>query len=128
MKRDFDLIRKILLAIEEHTEDTAIQNLTIEGYNREQIAYHVQLIFEAGLVKGDILFGLGSVKPRGYSITQMTWAGHDFLDACRDESRWAKAKEIFSHMDGVTFDVAKGVLVHLMTTGISQVLPNLPLH
>lgn len=122
MKRDFDLIRKILLAIEEHTEDTAIQNLTIDGYNHEQITYQMYLIHDAGLVEGEISFGNGTVTPCEYYILRMTWAGRDFLNACRDEGRWVESKEIFGKQGGVTFDVAKEILVSLMTTAAKQII------
>jgi hypothetical protein len=36
MKRDMDLVREILVQIEEHEHGMAPRNLTIEGYYSEQ--------------------------------------------------------------------------------------------
>ena len=38
MKRDMELCRKILFAIEEEYEDVAIYNLSIDGYTMKQVA------------------------------------------------------------------------------------------
>ena len=48
MKRDWDLCRKILLKIEEKYIDTAIMDLTIEEYSMEKVAYHCNIMHEAG--------------------------------------------------------------------------------
>lgn len=39
MKRDMDLVRLILLEIEDAYRSTAIYNLAIEGYDTETVAY-----------------------------------------------------------------------------------------
>ena len=50
MKRDMDLIRKIMLRIEEEYTSTAIFNLKVDGYTMEQIAIHCKMMYEAGLI------------------------------------------------------------------------------
>lgn len=40
MKRDMELVRLILLKIEEEYSSTAISNLNISGYDMETVAYH----------------------------------------------------------------------------------------
>jgi hypothetical protein len=126
MKRDMDLVRKILL-IAEDSPEWDIDNFEIDSFSKDQIAYHILLLKDAGLVEG-YLRQSDNAGILGYGISRLTWAGHDFLDASRDEGRWNQAKEIFSKMGGVTFDVAKEVLVRLMMMGVSQVLPNPPIH
>lgn len=51
MKRDMDLCRLILFKIEDEYRSTALFNLQIDGYDIETIAYHCDLLFEAGLIK-----------------------------------------------------------------------------
>jgi hypothetical protein len=118
-----DLIRKILFQIESYPSDDDIGSIELEEHSEEQIKYHVYLIHEAGLIRGHILYGLGTVAPQDYVIFGLTWAGHDFLDACRDESRWNKAKQMASRMGGsVTFDVMKSLLVQLMMSQIPALI------
>jgi hypothetical protein len=89
MKRDFELLRKLLLDIEGAEVD-------FSPYTAEQILYHKALLLEAGLAEGP--------KPRYSSrkfseipikviIRKLSWEGHDFIDAIRDEGRWQKAKD-----------------------------------
>jgi hypothetical protein len=123
MKRDLDLIREILLNIEAYNDNKPLTDLKIKEYPKEEIAYNVYLLENAGLIEGKIYFGLGTVLPEGYAIFRMTWAGHDFLEACRDESRWIQAKEIIKKLgEGVTFDVVKQILVHLLMDAVSTYL------
>jgi len=60
MKRDMDLIRKILLSIEDHEEDTDLtefNNLEKEGHSKSEIYYHIELLNEAGLIDATFLMG-----------------------------------------------------------------------
>jgi len=121
MKRDMDLIREILLKIESYNEDDPITDLNIQKYNKEEIGYNVYLIKNAGLIEGKIFFRSETIQPAGYAIFRMTWAGHDFLDACRDEDRWNQAKVIIKKLgEGVTFDVVKHILVRLLMDSVSM--------
>lgn len=52
MKRDMELCRKALLAIEDQYTDSSIVNLEVEGYDMATIAYHCGLLYDAGLIKG----------------------------------------------------------------------------
>lgn len=123
MKRDMDLIRKILFKIEEHDEDSEIHNLPIENYSSEKVTYHVYLLLDAKLIEGRILYGQGTVKPAGYVIYRMTWAGHEFLDACRDEGRWQKVNKIIAeNLKGASLSVINMLLEEIMR---SQAIPAL---
>jgi len=116
MKRDLDLIRKILLKIEDSTIDEALTNIRIEGYESDEIAYNLSLLKNAEFIEGEILYEMGSVIPSAYVIFGMTWDGHDFLDACRNEGIWVKAKEkIRTIGEEVPLDVIKAVLIDIMT-------------
>ena len=50
MKRDMELIRKILFKIEEEYVSTALFNLAIDGYEFNDVAYQCKLLYDAGLV------------------------------------------------------------------------------
>ncbi len=95
MKRDMDLVRLILLKIEDRYHSTAIYNLTIDGYDTETIAYHCKILNEAGLISdynaryaGDEIYVFG--------VGPLTWDGNDFLDKIRDDSQWKKVKDTIS--------------------------------
>ena len=48
MKRDMELIRKLVLALENEPTGYAPENLNIEGYTSEQVGYHAYLMIDAG--------------------------------------------------------------------------------
>ncbi len=89
MKRDMDLVRNILLAIEADPTGYPPEELEIEGYTKDQIGYHMLIMIEAGLLEGQEVTPMGASCPVGIP-TRMTWHGHEFLDACRDVTRWSE--------------------------------------
>ena len=114
MKRDMDLVRKILIVCADHPHGHAPQELKIEGYSEEQIGYHVYLMMQAGLVKGVDVSAMDSPSPEA-QVCSVTWAGHEFLEASRDEGLWSKAKQAAGSTGGMVLDVLKSVLVGLAT-------------
>jgi len=112
MKRDMDLVRKILLHVEEHDDF----QFTIEGYGEQEVAYHVRLLVEAELLHGVARTCLdGKIVLQDCGYTCLSWAGHEFLEASRDEGMWAKAKQATSSTGGMVLDVLKSVLIGLAT-------------
>ena len=88
MKRDMELIRKILLQIEEKCDGTGAYPLdSIEGYSYEQIVLHMDLIEEADLVNNVKKLMGGSVL-----VDRLTNKGYDFLENIKNEEVWEKTK------------------------------------
>ncbi len=108
MKRDMDLVRAILIAIERE-QNTSITNLQLDDYCGDgNENYHVVLMIDAGLIEGNIISSTGG---SAYIINGLTWEGHEFLDAARSESLWKKAKEIVVQRTGsLTIEALKIVL------------------
>jgi hypothetical protein len=105
MKRDIDLIRKLLKSIQDTPAGEKPNPLGFDEYGQATIYEHLILTIKAGLVEGQILG-----KPTQYEepiiIERLSWKGHDFLDSSEDESIWAKAKEtIIKPGVSFTFDL-----------------------
>jgi DNA-binding transcriptional ArsR family regulator len=111
MKRDLDLVRLILIGIEEQSTYGSQIDLQIEGYSHEQINYHVIIMDEAGLIRAE---ELKTSQPGRWKPLRLTWDGHELLEASRDETRWNKAKEIMATTGGFVFELAKPLLVGIM--------------
>lgn len=117
MKRDMELIRKILLAVEGSESAFAPDPLKIEGYTDEQITYHSFLLVNAGLVHGHISIEAGESLLA--LVEYPTWAGHEFLDAARDETRWRKVMaKVAEKGESVTIGVLEGLLVAAMKSAV----------
>jgi hypothetical protein len=105
MKRDLDLIRKLLLAMEAREHAFVQEELSIEDYTEEQIGFHVYLLGEAGLAKVGENTHILSKSPSALPL-HLTWAGYEFLEAAKDETLWGKAKEkVIKPAGGVAFGV-----------------------
>jgi len=52
MKREMDLIRQILLEVENIPAAIGFRNLEFEGKSQEEVSYHIALLDEARLVVG----------------------------------------------------------------------------
>ena len=118
MKRDMDLIRTILLQIEQQPFTDAWVELNVEGYAPEEITYHVILLAEAGLIEADDVSSGAKMK---WNPKRLTWQGCEFLDAARDNNRWNKAKLTMGKVGGFVFDIGKQVLVELIKSELRQI-------
>lgn len=109
MKRNLDLIRRILLDIETPDGGAAhhsgFGHLTARGYDPDAIQYHVQLMHDAGLIVADELV------PGQWWPERITWAGHEFLDLARDDTRWEHAKrDVDDQVGSAPFHVVRDLL------------------
>ena len=116
MKRDMDLARQIMLELEETPYGGDLLSINIDGRNDAEITYHVMLLAEAGLIEARNLSAYDGIR---WTPTRLTWQGHDFLDAAKNETIWQKAKKYVQDKGGaVTFEVLKAVLAQ---TALKQV-------
>jgi hypothetical protein len=110
MKRDMSLIRKILLWAIEQPQGYLTANPTLDDYSDEQIAYHVWLMQQAGLVYAIERKSFGLSSPHAI-ISSVTWEGHDFADSAKNDALWKKAVSIvLNEGQSFTFDLLKSWL------------------
>lgn len=88
MKRDMDLLRSILLKVEESDSPHGCQ-VRIPGYSYEQLYAHAKLAEDAHLIEAKF-----SLDLRNFHVLRLTFAGHEFLDEVRNDTRWEKAKAL----------------------------------
>ncbi|WP_257960388.1 DUF2513 domain-containing protein [Streptococcus oralis] len=122
MKRNMDLCRLILFKIEDEYKSTALSNLQIDGYDIEIIAYHCDLLFEAGLIKS-YKPTYASDKIYFFSVGALTWEGHDFLDKIRENTMWNRTKNrIKENALPMTLEVIKTIATSLINDQLSVYL------
>jgi Hypothetical protein (DUF2513) len=128
MKRDWDLLRWILNEAEAcpSGHPLLISNGAVYGGGHylldigersfEDVYEHVLLLrdYELAEVRDP---GRGLSGPSGVIIDRLTMAGHDFLDAARDETRWQKAMKTVNEKGGA---VTIGVLIQLLSALTKQ--------
>lgn len=105
MKRDLDLIRKILLAMEAEDCGFPESELQIEGFTEEQIGFHVHLLGQAGLALVADSSYAENLLPSAIPMS-ITWTGYEFLEAAKDDTLWNIAKvKVIKPAGGVAFGV-----------------------
>jgi len=109
MKRDMNLIRLLLLETEGEEPKP-----DLSAFSEDRRLYHSALLIEADLVHGQIIEDSNG-QPAGTVILRLTWAGHEFLDAARNDNIWHKAGERVkkSGVD-VTISLMKEILNQLL--------------
>jgi hypothetical protein len=92
MKRDMDLIREILLAIERL--DTGADDdldVVVDGVDPRVVNAHLRLLDEAGFINAHEIPD-DTEEFSHFVPTRLTWSGHEFLDAVRDPEVWRRTK------------------------------------
>ena len=100
MKRDMDLMRKILFYVEENyvPRDFAACEVLIDGYDSYIIKEHCNLLIEDGMLNpiNSKTAKYLTLSHGGTCVGNLTNKGYDFLDAIREDTTWNKTKEIIT--------------------------------
>lgn len=120
MKRDLDLIRKLLIEIEAHQEPFSSRTLVIDGFDGAEIAYHVALIEQAGFVVARPLRSSGCLAE--FHISALTFAGHDYLDAIRSPRVWQRVKDTAAQAGvSLSVEIAKDIALRITRQIIGEI-------
>ena len=93
MKRDFDLIRKLLIFFEEKTGPEHVEVPPIENYDQSTIKYHLVLLYDARFLRCEPVKSSSSDRVIYVLPFELTWQGQEFLQKIRNETTWKKIKE-----------------------------------
>jgi hypothetical protein len=127
LKRDMDLIRNILLEIEEGkkvyeamSDDMAsILCITPETLmsreQADQLTGHLDLLEQAGFIEIEERLASGI-----YYIKGLSWGGHDLLDSIRDPKIWERTKRGVEGAGGFTVDLLKDLAKGFMKKQIEE--------
>ncbi|HEV3260163.1 MAG TPA: DUF2513 domain-containing protein, partial [Gemmataceae bacterium] len=113
MKRNMDLVRSILMRIEDSPLGGAVPPFRLQGLTPEQIRYHVHLMAEDGLIEdAEVTPGKSTGSDQVPQV--LTAKGHDFLDLARDRDRWNQAHRIIRKVGSAPIAVWMQVLKDLL--------------
>jgi len=101
MKRDWDVVRRVLTEIEEGDRHT----LQYHENKDAAVTAHAFLLLDAGYitaVNATTLDGRALISP------ELTWAGHELLDTIRSKTVWERIKQLAKEKGiELTFDSVK---------------------
>lgn len=88
MKRDLELVRKLLLFFDDISGTECVKVPPIPGYDESFIKYHLVLLHEAGYVRCEPIKSSTSDRVIEVIPFELTWNGHEFLDKIRNPHIW----------------------------------------
>ena len=108
MKRDFELIKEILLQVENHKDPNKWVKLDIKNETHENVAHHVKLLAQAGLLDA---IDASSSDGIDWIPKSLTWEGHDFLENARNDTVWKKTLQLVKDKGGsISFSIFQNLL------------------
>jgi hypothetical protein len=101
VKRDADLIRDILLSVEnDHTD------IKSKITDQDIINHHLHLMIEGGLLNGR------EINEGQWRILGLTWEGYELLELIRD--RWGAIRRVLDDTNCYNFEVIRQIARRLI--------------
>jgi hypothetical protein len=91
MKRDLELIRDILLFLENDKSPFDWKTGIKGTEDRVKYFYHIKILTQAGFIES---IDMSSKSDPDWAPISLTWQGHEFLDAAKNDNAWKKIKDI----------------------------------
>ena len=122
MKRNLDLLRAILLAVEEEgdPEEPLIHSLAIEGVEQSIVDEHVKLLIDSGFIEGECKFSTNN-RILFTAIRGLTSRAYDFLDNVRNEALWNRIKNRIETTTGTaSFEIVEEFAHQIISTLLAR--------
>ena len=122
MKRNYDLVRAILLKVEAEgdPEEPVINSLGLDDVEQALTNEHVKLMIECGLLDGQCKFSTNN-RILLTSIRGLTPRGYDFLDNIRNESIWKKIhNHITSTVGSASLEVIEKFAAQIISAAVTR--------
>ncbi|MFC3931502.1 DUF2513 domain-containing protein [Streptococcus dentapri] len=123
MKFEPEIARDILLDIEKLQQDSNPFRFSIpeefdraKKYDMDTIAYHCNLLEEAGFLKWDPIYGNNELQMG--IIDGLTYDGHQFLDSIRSPKVWRETKSRAEKLGAFTIEVISQIASNIISDTI----------
>lgn len=100
MKRDMELIKKILLEVEGKESPRGWIRVSFDEYTEQEIDFHVKLLKEENLIVAK------TYLRSGHSIQSLTMSGYDFIEQAKKDTVWSKALVVLNEK-GIEYSLSK---------------------
>lgn len=118
MKRNWDVVREVLLEVEA-LDNSKAEDRTYDletDSDRPEHALHAILLFQAGFIKGA---DTSTMDGDGIIAQGLTWSGYDLLETIRSKPVWEKIQSLAKEKGlELTFDTIKSLAKVALTAVI----------
>lgn len=94
MKRDMELVRQVLIALEEDAHVVP----SIDGYTDTEVMYQIKILANGGFLEAED--ATANSRDYYFVVESLTWEGHEFLEAIRSQTIWDRTKEMIKEKGG----------------------------
>jgi len=135
MKLNPDLIRSILITVEEETglnqsfwynsyapESKKWEDFKyLEGYNYEEVVYHLQQCNDAGYFSPRTISSNRSLTiwPWGFMVADLSPRGHEFVNNIREDMNWGTVKSNLSKIGSFALSMIENVAASVISNQIN---------
>lgn len=108
MRRDYELVRSVMLELEAIPPGQAVNGSVLSRADRDDatLAEHLVLLIQEQMLEGKAYTTFDGLGPDQIIIIRVTWKGHEFLDAVREERVWNIVKTKLANVGGrATFEI-----------------------
>ncbi len=122
MKRDLDLVRKLLIYFEQKPGPEHIETPPIDGHDESTVQYHLRLMYDGGLLNCETVRS-STTPDRVISVLpfDLTWEGHEFLSKVKSEGVWQRIKStIATKGSALAFGVVNELATKLAMRAIAD--------
>lgn len=107
MQLNLDLVRELLLYIEENGDGKqGIYDISIKGYTKNEISYHLKLISEIGYIEYMKVISMNNeeIVPK-----RLTMKGHSYIENIKNKYIWEEIKRELEvkGLIGASIDIVK---------------------
>lgn len=112
MRRESDLIRAILLAVEADDRCEILRLPKIDYYTKAAVHFHIRLLVEKGYLRTLLP---NHAHRSDWLCLSLTWEGYDLLDTIRDPVIWRSVKRTAAKVGSWSIEtlaaVAKAIIL-----------------
>lgn len=110
MRRNLDLIRHILITVEDSSKSRIyIEDFLTPEYDASTISYHISLLLDCDYIEVTNIPMCGCSYEH-FIVNRLTSQGHDYLDNIRDDTVWNETKKQVSKVSSsVSLEIIKSV-------------------
>lgn len=115
MKLDLELVRNILIAVVYTPANQSAGAIMVSRVDEATVLEHLELLAQRGFIEARMVrSGMAGDRILSATVERMTWEGHYWLAAARNDTVWHKTMKLIKEKGGgVAFEVIKPLLIQV---------------
>lgn len=120
MKLNHDIVREVLLYLEDHLElndELDSTKIMIPEVTADEVAYTLLKLSEADFIT--IITDEDLSGNLDIFVKSLTWKGHEFLDNIRNNNTWDKVKKVAAEVGADSLSTLQKIAINVISASIT---------